>query len=169
IERASFLMDDRTSGFALVLTGMLVSSGLGSMASARFGARPALAAAVAAGMVAAWCAIMFACLQPLLLACVGLSFALRVAVVLAMTAPVSFALGMPFPLGLALTGAGPFLPWAWAVNGAFSVVATPLANLIARQEGFSRVLLVALLLYVIAAVAVPAPRKPRSWPESPAP
>nr|MDA8250843.1 hypothetical protein [Rhodospirillales bacterium] len=167
IERASFLLDDRTSGFALVLTGMLVFSGLGSMASARFAARPALAAAIAAGAVAAWCAILFVWLQPLLLASIGLAFPLRVAVLLAVTAPVSFALGMPFPLGLALTGAGPFLPWAWAVNGAFSVVATPLANLIAREAGFSRVLLVALLLYGVAAIAVPAPRKPRSWPVSP--
>ena len=169
IERASFLLDDRTSGFALVLTGMLVCSGLGSMASARFDARPARAAAVAAGLVALWCAAMFVWLPALLLASVGLPFAARAAIVLGLAAPVSFALGMPFPLGLALTGSGPFLPWAWAVNGAFSVVATPLANLIAREQGYSRVLLAALLLYGIAVVAVPAPRKMPSCPDSQVP
>ena len=169
IERASFLLDDRTSGFALVLTAMLVFSGLGSMASSRFAARPATAAAVAAAVVAAWCAAMVVWLQPLLLACVGLPFVLRVLIVLGLAAPVSLALGMPFPLGLALTGGGPFLPWAWAVNGAFSVVATPLANLIAREDGYSGVLLAALLLYAIAIPAVPAPRKHRTWPDSPAP
>ena len=54
---------------------------------------------------------------------------------LALLAPVSLALGLPFPLGLARMGRGGFLPWAWGLNGAFSVVATPLANLIALQGG----------------------------------
>ncbi|MEA2740569.1 MAG: hypothetical protein QOH05_3876, partial [Acetobacteraceae bacterium] len=40
IEKASFWLGDRTSGFALVLTGMLVFSGLGSLLSDRFAARP---------------------------------------------------------------------------------------------------------------------------------
>ena len=50
-------------------------------------------------------------------------------------APVSVALGLPFPLGLSRMGHGGFLPWAWGLNGAFSVVATPLANLIAIKVG----------------------------------
>ena len=83
--------------------------------------------------------------------------------VLAVVAPVSVALGLPFPLGLARTGSGGLLPWAWGLNGAFSVVATPLANLIAREAGFSRVLLSAAVLYVIALVTFPAARKSRAW------
>ena len=69
------------------------------------------------------------------------------------------ALGLPFPLGLNRAGTGGFLPWAWGLNGAFSVVATPLANLIARESGFSRVLLCAAILYGIALVTFPAMRK----------
>jgi hypothetical protein len=168
IDRASFYLNDRTSGFALVLTGMLVCSGLGSMASARFGARPEITARVAAAVVVLWCAAMLVVLQPLLLATLLWPEPARGAVVLALTAPVSFALGMPFPLGLAQTGEGALLPWAWALNGAFSVVATPLANLIARQEGYSRVLMLALVLYVIAIVAMPVPRKTRKWLNIPA-
>ena len=57
--------------------------------------------------------------------------------------------------GLARTGSGGLLPWAWGLNGAFSVVATPLANLIAREAGFSRVLLCAAMLYVVALVGFP--------------
>ena len=87
----------------------------------------------------------------------------RASLVLAVVAPVSLALGLPFPLGLARTGSGGLLPWAWALNGAFSVVATPLANLIAREAGFSRVLLSAAVLYVIALVTFPAARKSRAW------
>ena len=82
---------------------------------------------------------------------------------LLLIAPVSVALGLPFPLGLNRAGTGGFLPWAWGLNGAFSVVATPLANLIAREAGFSRVLLCAAILYGIAVVTFPALRKNSVW------
>jgi hypothetical protein len=167
IERASFLLDDRTGGFALVLTCMLIGSGLGSLLSQRATARPARAAAVAAGIAVLWCAAMAAWLQPLLLAAVGLPFAARAAIVVGLAGPVAVALGLPFPLGLAETGGGPFLPWAWALNGAFSVVATPLANLVAREGGYSRVLLLALLLYAVAMATVPNGRKTPSWQTRP--
>jgi hypothetical protein len=39
------------------------------------------------------------------------------------------------------------------------VVATPLANLLARDAGFSRVLLAAAILYVVALIAFPSTRK----------
>jgi len=70
---------------------------------------------------------------------------------------------LPFPLGLSRMGAGGFLPWAWALNGAFSVVSTPLANLIALRMGYSRVLLAALLLYVTCLIAFPNPRENHRW------
>ncbi len=158
IERASFLLDDRTGGFALVLTCMLIGSGLGSLLSQRVTARQRRAAAVAAGIAVLWCAAMAAWLQPLLLAAVGLPLAARAALVLALAGPVAVALGLPFPLGLAETGGGPFLPWAWALNGAFSVVATPLANLVAREGGYSGVLLLALILYAVAMASAPIMR-----------
>ncbi len=86
-----------------------------------------------------------------------------------MTAPVSVALGMPFPMGLARAGqaGGGFLPWAWGLNGAFSVVATPLANLVAVQFGFDRVLQVAVMLYAVAIVAFPSVRKSLVWQATP--
>ena len=142
---------------------MLVFSGLGSMAAGRFSARPGRGIALAGGVVVAWCAAMLVGLQPLFLATLGLPFAARAAVILALLAPVSLALGLPFPLGLSRTGSGAFLPWAWALNGAFSVVATPLANLIAVQQGYDGVLLLALLLYVTSVVAFPRPRKSFHW------
>ena len=135
IERASFWLNDRTSGFAMVLTGMLVFSGLGSMAADRLAVAPRMAMAGAALVVLAWCAAVLAGLQPLMLATLDWPWLARAGLVLAVLAPVSLALGLPFPLGLARVGNGGVLPWAWGLNGAFSVVATPLANLVAREAG----------------------------------
>jgi hypothetical protein len=69
-----------------------------------------------------------------------------------LVAPLSFAMGFPFSLGLSSWGRDRpgFLPWAWALNGAFSVVATPLANLVGISSGISRLWIYSLLLYGLA-------------------
>jgi hypothetical protein len=158
IEKASFYLNDRTSAFALVLTGMLVFSGLGSMAANRVGRIGLWPVSL---VVLGWCAVMLVALQPFLLATLGLPWLARALILLLVVAPVSLALGLPFPLGLsraAAAGDG-FMPWAWGLNGAMSVVATPLANLIAVGFGFERVLLAAALLYCVAQLAHPGQRK----------
>jgi hypothetical protein len=169
IEKASFWLGDRTNGFALVLTGMLVFSGLGSAVSEQFRARPVQGMAMVTAVVIVWCALMGLFLQPLMLATLDQPFFARSALLLILIAPVSVAMGLPFPLGLNRAGTGGFLPWAWGLNGAFSVVATPLANLIAREFGFSRVLFGAAILYGIALVTFPAMRKSSVWHDIAAP
>jgi hypothetical protein len=161
IEKASFLLNDRASAFALVITAMLIFSGLGSLISERAGAAPRLWLAGAGIAIVGWCALMLGVLQPLLLAALAWPFTARVALLVGLIAPVAVALGMPFPLGLARVhafGVGGLLPWAWALNGAFSVVATPLANLVALSGGFDRVLAGAALLYGIALLTFPSVR-----------
>lgn len=168
IEKTSLYLNDRTSAFALVLTGMLVFSGLGSRLADRV---RDIGIALSAAVVVGWCALALVGLEPLLLATLGLPWAARAGIVLVLVAPVSLALGLPFPLGLARAGGGAagsgLLPWAWALNGAFSVVATPLANLIAVQSGFDRVLLVAAMLYAVSYFAYPSVRKSVQWQPSP--
>ncbi len=158
IEAASLLLTDRTLAFALVLTTMLIFSGLGAMATSRFAPERALRAA--AGGVLLWCAIMLAILPGALIGALGLGFAARVALVVLAVAPVSFALGMPFPLGLARLGQGAALPWAWGLNGAFSVAATPLANLIATEAGHAWLLYAAMILYSVAIITFPKRHPP---------
>ena len=165
IEKASLYLNDRTSAFALVLTGMLVFSGVGSLLADRV--RGGIAPVGIAIVI--WCALALVGLEPLLLNTLALPWIARAAILLAVTAPVSIALGMPFPMGLARAGTagGAFLPWAWGLNGAFSVVATPLANLVAIQSGFDRVMLIAAMLYVVAMLAFPSVRKSIAWQPSP--
>ncbi len=168
IERASVYLDDRTSGFALVLTGMLIFSGLGALLADRLALGARRAMTVASLVVVAWCVLALALLQPAVLASLSWPWDLRAALVILAVAPVSVALGLPFPLGLArVAGSAGFLPWAWGINGAFSVVSTPLANLLAQLYGYDRVLMAALLLYVVAYVSFPTARN-TSWQSIPA-
>ncbi len=164
IERASLYLNDRTAAFALVLTAMLVFSGVGSLLAERMGPG---GSAVACVVAVAWCIAAYAGLLPAMLATLDCPWAIRAALLVLAVAPVSVALGMPFPLGLQRSGMGAMLPFAWAVNGAFSVVATPLANLLAVQGGLHWVLLAAALLYVICFLTYPSFRKTLQWQPSP--
>ncbi len=89
-------------------------------------------------------------------------FVRALCVVLVM-APVSVAMGMPFPLGLGAQEQKFVLAWSWGLNGAFSVVATPLANLLLRNIGLHAVLAGAVLMYVMAATNFPAAGRQRVW------
>ncbi len=148
IERVSFYLDDRTAGFALVLTAMLIGSGIGAMNAGRWRVDPRRGGALCVCVVVVWCAACTTYLHTAMLDTIGLAWLIRVCMVVAMIVPLALALGLAFPLGLNRIGGGPMLPWAWGLNGALSVVATPLANAIALQFGFNSVLLLAAILYV---------------------
>jgi hypothetical protein len=157
IEHAAFLLGDRVSGFALVLTAMLVFSGLGSMAAGRFAAAPRRGLAIAVAAIALWCAFAFHGLRPATLALVDLPAWARAAAILVAVAPLAVAMGLPFPIGLDRFQAehAGLLPWAWALNGAFSVIATPLANLLGHAAGLPLLLLAGLICYLLTLPALP--------------
>ncbi len=162
IEKASVVLDDRAMGFALVLSFMLIFSGLGSLTSSRFANKQAVVW-LALMVVLLWAAMMLVSLPELMRLGDGLPQPVRILAVMLAIAPVSLAMGLPFPLGLAQVSEGSFLPWAWGLNGAFSVVATPLANLMARNFGFDAILIAAVLLYGLAAITYPALRRQKAW------
>jgi hypothetical protein len=164
IERVSLLLNDRAAGFSVVLSTMLACSGLGSFYSSRFTSRPGRGMALAFAVIAIWGGIMLVISGPAALAAGALPYGLRIALAVLALAPVSLAMGMPFPLGLERIRAQYFfLPWAWGLNGAFSVVAPPLANLLLRNIGLHAVLGGAILLYAVAACSLPLPEGQTFW------
>jgi hypothetical protein len=156
IDKAAFYLNDYSSAFALVLTAMLIFSGLGSLIAGRVKARPKLASAIGLVVVLGWIAAMWIGAEGFMMGTLDQPVAVRALLVLLAAAPVSLALGLPFPLGLTQIGDGRMLPWAWGLNGAFSVVATPLAGLMSRDIGFSSLLVAAAVLYTLAFVVLPA-------------
>jgi len=163
IEKASAFLNDRAAGFSLVLSFMLIFSGLGSFFSNRLSPAPHRGVWLACIIITAWTTILLLALSAAMLAGDGLPYVARCALIILAIAPVSVALGLPFPLGLGEVSEGSFLPWAWGLNGAFSVVATPLANLIARNFGFHAVLAAAVFMYILAATTFPAFRRQKTW------
>ena len=96
-------------------------------------------------------------LGPIFAAMIGLPFGVKAIFTVLLIGPLAFCMGMPFPLALAGVCAETeaLIPWAWAVNGCASVVGAVLATLLAIQFGFIFVLVIALILYGLAAAVFP--------------
>ena len=86
----------------------------------------------------------------------GLPLGLRIVIVLTMLAPLGILLGMPFPTGLRIVAieASAFVPWAWGVNGFFTVVGSIGASILGMAFGFTAVLAISGACYLTALLAV---------------
>jgi hypothetical protein len=136
--------------FAAVLAAMLCFSGLGSLAAQRLSPRRTLPLLVLAILI-------YPLVLPVLFrALLGAPFGLRLLATWLSLAPLGFLMGTAFPGGLAwLQERAPgLIPWAWAINGCTSVLASILAAMIALSFGFSWVLMGAALAYAGAWLAI---------------
>ena len=150
IQKYILLVGRPTIAFAVVLSALLVASGIGSAFSRRVSWR-------GGSLLLAALAIFY----PLLIRWVtpGLlpaAESARIALGALMLLPLGFLMGVMFPRGLEhLERAAPQLvPWAWAINGTVSVIAAAAAALLTLGFGFSFVLFVGAGAYGMAAVLV---------------
>jgi SAM-dependent methyltransferase len=158
ILRLVFFLANPIYAVALVLAGLLFVSGLGSAVAARQlrkGTQAMRLACIAALIVAGTSTLYSFGLYPVLTTLLGWPLPARIVVALAVMMPLG-AMGMPFPLALRYLGQNhdELLPWAWAVNGCASVVAGPLATLLALAVGLPGMLLAASGCYLVTAAVV---------------
>jgi len=140
---------------AAVITAFLVCGGLGSQFSQRWRARPKHVIAVAAAAIVALALGYLFVLDTWLGLTQAQPLVVRFLIACATIAPLGFAMGHMFPAGLRQVGASQasLVPWAWGVNGFASVVATVGTPLVAAELGITRVIYVAIVCYLFAAVA----------------
>lgn len=147
MQRLVLLLDHPTYSFSIVLFTVLVSSGLGAALSPRIGT-PRTWILLAPGVLS----LLYAFgLLPPVGPVLGLPLPARLAVATLTIAPLGILMGIPFPTGIRILEKSQprLIPWAWAVNGYASVVGSVLAALIALTWGFSRVMLLASIAYLL--------------------
>jgi hypothetical protein len=160
IQRYTLILGHPAYAFSVVLAGILVFSGLGSLLSDRVRLRPCL---FALSVVAAFQPMVATWLQK-----VSPSWPLlaRASATLVALGPLGLLMGIPFAKGLALLAeqARQDVPWAWAINGGASVIASVLAAALALSWGARAVTLLGAACYLVALGARMGARGPKSLP-----
>jgi hypothetical protein len=148
LERLIVFLGHPIYGLTVVLFVLLIASSIGSLFSERFGQWIWLLPVLLAAFIA---------LSPeVTRQLAGASTPLRIIVSALLLFPSGFFMGMAFPLGVKqaryLDGAP--TAWYWGINGAFSVISSVLALVVAVFGGVTMTLIVGLCAYVVALAAL---------------
>lgn len=141
---------------SVVLATLLLSSGLGSLWAGWIVARLGNVRFVAY-LLSATIFVEYFLVFPQLSAILGLPFLVRAMITGVLVLPIGICLGVFLPTILdAMKAPFPHLvPWAWGVNGIFSVLAPLIAVAVATTFGISALLLSSVPVYLLVAFSFP--------------
>ena len=146
-----FVLFLRTPIYAVsvVIFSFLLFSGWGSLFSQRIKTRRFSGIAISVAGIVVISLVYLGGLKTVFSSFSSASDGIRIAISVALIAPLAFFMGIPFPLGLTRVAREfpSHLPWAWGINGCFSVIGAVLATTLAISSGFSLVTGLALCLY----------------------
>lgn len=147
---------------AVVLTAFLVFAGLGSHWSGRLletrGDAKAITIAVMGIIISSVVYLLF--LGQVFNLFSGIAIWGKIFITMGLIAPLAIFMGMPFPLALKNLSQHDksLVPWAWGINGCASVISAVLATILAVHFGFTIVVVLALLLYLLVLTVFPRPQ-----------
>jgi hypothetical protein len=141
---------------AAILASILVFTGIGSALSERWAqrSRKALLRAIPVLLLLL---LLTAMASPLVFrSALALPLPWRIAIAILLVAPLGVVLGAPFPLGLRLVSerSQELVPWAWGINGFFTVLGSICGLIFGMAFGFHVVLLIAGVCYLLAYVSI---------------
>ena len=135
--------------FTVVAFSILFFSGLGSLLSARWNMKLRIYSILILG-------VALFILNPLISFSLDFllsqSLFIRAFLSIILLAPFAFLMGIPFPSAIKIINEQnpSFIPWAWAINGYTSVVASILATILSVSFGFNWTLFCAAIAYILA-------------------
>jgi hypothetical protein len=149
IQKIILLLENPSNAVAVLLTSLLISSGIGSLLSYRRAIfrKPHILIVISLLVIA------YSIFLPDIISAISQhSMPVKIISVLFIFMPPGILMGIPFPTGLKVLGQidEAYIPWAWAINGCFSVLAPVLAVLLAIVTGFRTVLWLGSAAYLAA-------------------
>jgi spermidine synthase len=172
IQKFVLFLGHPTDALTGVIFSMLISSGLGSFFSRRLVGDSDSRLIKVLGLVAILATALALAVSGALTALVWLPWAVKMAVTVALIAPLGFAMGMPFPAALKRLEEwhAPSVRWAWSLNAAASVFGSVGALVAAIYLGLMQTLVMGGLFYLAAlAVAARVHWREAAPPEPPGP
>jgi hypothetical protein len=152
LQKLILLMGNPTMTFALLLFTILISSGGGSLLSSRIAKNNMRNLVFVIGGIAGLGVLYVFFLPSIIYSALAESIEIKAAISIGVLAPIGFLMGMPLPTGMRLLKVHrpDFIPWMWAINGAFSVLGAVLAIALGIMYGSSFAMILGVLVYLIA-------------------
>jgi len=153
ISKLVLALSNATISASILLAGILVFSGLGSMVSERLLPRVRRSAPLVLATIVILLVIYSLVADPVLDAIAGVPYGLRLVLCLLLVAPPAFCMGFPMPLAmtsLGRLGKDRLFIWAWGINGCASVIGASAVPIVATAFGSSAVLQLSALAYLLA-------------------
>ncbi len=158
MQQLSIFLGEPIYSLSVVLGGLILASGAGSLLSGVIPAASKALCRIPALAAGACVAAMSVALLPLIHRFAALVLWQRAALSFAFIAPCGLLMGGCFPVGLERMrrlGQDANLPWMWALNGCASVLASFLAIIVSMESSLTAAALLGAGCYAIAAVALP--------------
>jgi hypothetical protein len=153
IQRLTVFLGHPTYSFVAVLFSLLLSCGIGSYLSGIWSpqANPKKLRLVLAAIVVLGGFQLFVVYDQFI-ELMALPRMTRVLLSVASVATIGILMGMCFPMGIQIARGyhNRLIPWAWGVNGAFSVFASSLSIVLALNFGLKAVFGIGLMCYMVA-------------------
>ncbi|HTY44870.1 MAG TPA: hypothetical protein VMD52_02630 [Patescibacteria group bacterium] len=156
IQKFILFLGQPVYSLSVVLFSLLFFAGFGSLLSNRIRRQRLKALGAVIAVLALLVAGYPFILSRLPYLFIGMALGWRFFVCVLLLAPLGLLMGFPFPMGLRAASAADaqLVPWAWGVNGCFSVIGSILSVMLAMSFGFSLVLCSAAFLYLLAGIAI---------------
>jgi hypothetical protein len=154
IQRSILIVGNPITASALVISAMLCFSAVGSFYSAKFDIKRSLSyILISIGFLVTIIAFFGNSLSNWK---VGDELFLKIILLVVSIAPLASLMGMAFPMGMRIISERypDQIPIAWGVNGFFSVLAAPIATIIAIEGGYTFVIMISALFYSLCLLAV---------------
>ena len=152
LQKLILFMGNPTMTFALLLFTILISSGGGSLLSSRIAKNNMRNLIFVIGGIAGLGVLYVFSLPSIIYSALAEPIEIKAAISIGVLAPIGFLMGMPLPTGMRLLKVHrpDFIPWMWAINGAFSVLGAVLAIALGIMYGSSFAMILGVLVYLIA-------------------
>lgn len=159
IQRLTLFLGYPTYSLTVTLFSILLATGAGSLLTERFTLpRNQLLFRIAFALVLVVLFYQMG-MSPLIDATIAWPLPIRIAIAVALLVPLGLVLGMFMPIGLR-TVAGlsdypeEYVAWAWALNGFCSVVSSILSTMLSMTLGFTMVMSIAVVVYLVGIIAM---------------
>jgi hypothetical protein len=151
VRKFGLVLGHPSYAISIVLAALILSTGVGSLLSSRIRASGFLTERRTAALIGLYVVALTMAFPVFAPTVIGLPVVFKACVTVALLFPLGFLMGQMFPWGLERAGRADAnaVPWAWAINNAFSTIGSAVALLLSFPLGFDSILLLGAATYAV--------------------